>query len=274
MIRQIWLLMTLMILVGACTPAPEQYAELETKFVDPGNARLLILQVDNGEVLLSESESLFLELDGQVLFPDKLEYQVSVTEEQISVHVFSRDNSSKRLPLRLVVRVPPQLQASLETDRASVLIQDYHGNLEVSSTSGDIMAEQVSGTFIMRSNRGNITVRESTGKVNVVGNYGALFFKGTRGETAASTIMGNVLYEGLIQADDSVRLEADHGAVSVKLSADSALTLHVRSASGDVACMLSGIDSAVRTCDGVIASGGGSLSVRTVSGAVTVQLLP
>ena len=274
MIRQICILLIFMIMAFACNPVPEQYTELEPRFVDPGNATLLLLQVDNGEVFFAESESLFLELDVQVLLPDKLEYQVSATEDQITVKILSQDNNSKMPPLRLVVRVPPQLQSRIETDRASLMIRDYDGNVEVASTSGNITAERVSGTFIMRSNRGNITVRESAGKVNIVGNYGALTLQDTTGEAAASTIMGNVLYEGLIQMNDNVRLEADHGSVSVKLSADSALTLQIRSATGDVACMLSGIDSTTRTCDGVVASGGGSLSVRTVSGAVTLQLLP
>ena len=274
MIRQICILLIFMILAVACNPVPEQYTELEPRFVDPGNATLLLLRVDNGEVFFAESESLFLELDVQVLLPDKLEYQVSATEDQITVKILSQDNNSKMPPLRLVVRVPPQLQSRIETDRASVMIRDYDGNVEVASTSGNITAERVSGTFIMRSNRGNITVRESAGKVTIVGNYGALTLQDTTGEAAASTIMGNVLYEGLIQMNDNVRLEADHGSVSVKLSADSALTLQIRSATGDVACMLPGIDSSTRTCDGEVASGGGSLSVRTVSGAVTLQLLP
>lgn len=263
-----------MMLVAACTPVPEQYAELEYRVVDPGSATLLLLQVDNGEVLLLESDTLFLELAVQVLLPDKLEYQVKATEEQITVKIFSHDNNSKSLPLRLVVRVPPQLQASIETDRASVMIRDYRGNLEVASTSGNITAERVAGIFIMRSNRGSITVREGVGEVNVVGNYGALTLQDTSGEIAASTIMGNVLYEGLIQINDEVRLETDHGTVSVKLSADSDLSFQVRSATGDLACMLPGIDSTTRTCDGMIASGDGFLSVRTVSGAVTLQFLP
>ena len=274
MSRRSRLLLLIMFLVSACAPATGQYTELKPRVVDPGNASLFILQVDNGEVTLSTSESGFLELDSQVLFPDKLEYQVNTTEEQITVIIFSYDNNSKTPPLRLVVRVPPQLQASIETDRASVTIRNYQGELEAASTSGNITAERIAGIFILRSNRGNITLRESAGKVNAVGNYGALTFQDTSGETSASTIMGNVLYEGLIQADDTVRLETDHGSVSVKLSADSALTLQVRSATGDVACMLPGIDSTTRTCDGTIASGGGSLSVRTVSGAVTLQLLP
>ncbi len=94
------------------------------------------------------------------------------------------------------------------------------------------------------------------------------------GETAASTIMGNVVFEGLIEAGDTIRLETDHGAVSVNLSADSAMTLQVNSTSGDVTCMLPDVVSSTRTCDGKIHSGDGSLSIRTVSGAVTLQLIP
>ena len=272
--RQCHLLLLCMMLIGSCTPVPKQYTDLEPRVIDPGNATLLLLQVDNGEVLLLESESLFLELDVQVLLPDKLEYQVNTTEEQITVKVLSQDNNSKLPPLRLVVRVPPQLQASIETDRASVMIRDYHGNVEVASTSGNIVAEWVTGIFIMRSNRGNITVRESAGKVNVVGNYGALTFQDTSGETAASTIMGNILFDGLIQDGDNVRLEADHGSVSVNLDVDSALSLQVRSTSGDVACMLPGMTSTTRTCDGKLNINGGTLSIRTVSGAVTLQATP
>lgn len=273
MIRRTCILLAFMILTDACAMTPEQYTELETRVIDPGNARLLILQVDNGDVTLSMSENQFLELEGQVLLPEELNYQVSTTEEQITVQVFSKDNSSKT-PLHLIVRVPPQLQLKIETDRASVMIKDFNGELEVASISGNITAEQVTGILIMRSNRGNITVRESAGEINVVGNYGALTLQDTTGETAASTIMGNILYEGLIQADDNVRLETDHGAVSVNLSADSALTFQIRSATGDLACMIPRTDSTTRTCNGMIALGGGALSVRTVSGAVTLQLLP
>jgi DUF4097 and DUF4098 domain-containing protein YvlB len=130
------------------------------------------------------------------------------------------------------------------------------------------------GNLVLRSNRGNITMRESSGTISVVGNYGALNVHDVHGETAMSTIMGNVLFDGLIQAGDVVRLETDHGAVSVNLNQDSAASLQVRSTSGDVACMLPDVVSSTRTCDGEIGSGGGELSIRTVSGAVTLQLIP
>jgi DUF4097 and DUF4098 domain-containing protein YvlB len=166
------------------------------------------------------------------------------------------------------------MEVKVETENASVLTQDFQGDLEVSSTAGDITAERIQGSLTLRSNRGNIIVRESSGNISVVGNYGALTVQNVSGETAVSTIMGNILFGSLIKGDDTVRLETDHGSVSVNVSADSALTLQVRSTSGDVTCMLPDMIFSTRTCDGMMHSGEGSLSIRTVSGAVTLQLIP
>jgi DUF4097 and DUF4098 domain-containing protein YvlB len=95
-----------------------------------------------------------------------------------------------------------------------------------------------------------------------------------RGETAVSTIMGNVVFDGLIQAGDFVRLETDHGLISVNLDQDSDLSLQVSSISGDVVCMLPKVSSSTRSCAGIIGKGNGTLKIRTVSGAITLQLTP
>jgi DUF4097 and DUF4098 domain-containing protein YvlB len=242
--------------------------------MDVADMRSILIQVDHGEVTVLESDGDQVEIGGQVLFPDELEYLVSSTEKQISIKVFAHRDSFSNPTLRVVVHIPRQMQLKVETDNASVFVRDYQGDLEVASTSGNISIEQVVGKLTLRSNRGNITVRESLGIISVVGNYGELTIQNVSGETAASTIMGNVVFGGLIQVGDTVRLETDHGSVSVNLSPDSALGLQVRSTSGDVVCMLPEITSSTRACDGEIGSGGGMLSIRTVSGAATLQLIP
>jgi hypothetical protein len=203
-----------------------------------------------------------------------LEYVTDSSQKQILIKVFAHRNHLSKVPLQVEVRLPQQMQVKVETENASVLGKGFQGNLEVASTAGDITVEHMKGKLTLRSNRGNITVRESSGKISVVGNYGVLTAENVHDDTSISTIMGNILFNGLIDKDDSVRLETDHGAVSVNVSADSALTLQVRSTSGDVTCLLPYISSSTRTCDGEMHSGDGSLSIRTVSGAVTVQLLP
>ena len=272
--RSITFLLLLTCFLSACAPAPEKYTNLESRSIDVTNAQPIFIQVDHGEVTLLASDDSRVSIDGQVLFADKLEYQVNTTQDQIVIKVFAHRDDLLSPPLRLFVHVPKQLQVKVETDKASVLVQRYQGNLEVDSISGNITVEQMSGGLTAYSNRGNISVRDSSGEISIVGNYGALTMQNTSGETSASTIMGNILFDGLIQAGDKVRLEADHGSVSVNMTADSALGIQVRSTSGDVTCILPGVSSTTRTCDGTINSGSASLSIRTVSGAVTLQLMP
>lgn len=260
--------------IPACSSTPEQYTKLDTRVANAMDTQSILVQVDHGEVIVLGAEEQQVQVGGQVLFADTLEYQVSSTEKQILIKANVQKTGLSNMPLRVEVRVPKEILLKVETDSASTFISGYQGNLEVVSTSGNITVGNVSGKITLRSNRGNITVWESSGDINVVGNYGQMNAQDVHGETGISTIMGNVVFNGLIQAGDAVHLETDHGAVSVNLNPDSALSLQVHSTSGDVVCMLPNIDSSTRSCDGEYQSDGGMLSIRTVSGAVALQLIP
>jgi len=234
----------------------------------------MLIRVDYGEMTILESDDAYVIVDGQVLFADSLEYQVGAVEKQHEIKIFAHRDNLSSPPLRVFVHIPKQMQVKVETVGASILVKDYQGDVEIASLSGDIGVERVTGVLMLHSNRGSITVRESSGDIGLVGNYGALTAQNVHGNISVSTIMGNILFDGLIQVGDDIHLEADHGSVSVNLNADSALSLRVRSTSGDVACMLPGMTSTTRTCDGNLKVNGGGLSIRTVSGAVTLQAIP
>jgi DUF4097 and DUF4098 domain-containing protein YvlB len=268
------LLLLLVCLLPACVTEPPQYTELETRVVDHKDSQTILIQIDNGDVTLLGSDDDRVVIDGQVLFVDDLEYQIDADENRILIKINIQHADAQYSPLHVIVRVPQRSRVKVETDDADVFARGVQADIEVASTSGNIEFEQVMGGLILRSNRGNVTVQKCSGDINVVGNYGALTLQDTNGKAAASTIMGNIVFSGLIQAGDNIRLEADHGSVAVNLSGDSALTLQVRSTSGDVTCMLTGVSSSTRTCDGEILSGDGSLTIRTVSGAITLQSIP
>lgn len=268
------ILTLLVCLMVACKPIPEQYTELESRDVDVVDEQSILIHVNHGEVIISESAGDHVEIAGKVLYADELEYQVSSTGKQLSIKVFTKEAGLSVLPLRVEIHIPRGMQVKIETDSASVTVRDYQGNLEVASTSGNITIEQATGRMTMRSNRGNITIRESSGVISIVGNYGPLNVHNVHGETAVSTIMGNVFFGGSIEAGDVVRLETDHGFVTVHLDQDSTLGIQVRSTSGDVTCIAPAISSSTRSCDGQIGAGDGVLNIRTVSGAVTLQLIP
>lgn len=261
-------------LIYACTPLPETYTELEQRIVDVMDPQTVLIQVDHGELTIMQSQDSRIRIDGQALFPDELDYLIDPTEKRILIKVVTHRGSSSKVPLNLIIQIPEQRKVTVETKDASVFAQDFQGDLEVDSTSGNITIKRMIGQLTINSNRGDITVHESAGVVNVVGNYGLLTLQDVSGETAASTIMGNIMLRGLIQTNDAVRLETDHGSVSVSLKEHSALSLQARSTSGDVVCTLPGLHSTTRACEGELNSGGGNLSIRTVSGAVTLQWIP
>ena len=268
------LMLILLATVSSCVATSQSYTDLEPRVIDPVGLQSLLLQSDYGEVQLLESMDQQIHIEGQTLFADNLEYTVDSTDSQISIRIFSRHNRSSSTPLLVNILLPPQLQVRVETQDASIRAQGFQGDLEITSTSGNITLEEMTGKLTLHSNRGNIIVQESSGILSVVGNYGTLTAQNVRGDVGISTIMGNIVFGGSIQGNDTVRLETDHGSVSVALSADSDLTLQVRSTSGDVVCLLPEAVSSTRTCDGEINSGTGSLTIRTVSGAVTLQTTP
>jgi hypothetical protein len=234
----------------------------------------VLIRLNTGVVTIRGGEEGQVSVTGQTLSPDQTEYNMTTINDQIQIVVNYAGKRSSDPPVYLEVSVPNNTALTIETDSASITVREYTGNLEASSISGDILVDDVHGGIVLRSNRGDVTAQDSSGRISVVGNYGLLALENAQGDIGVSTIMGNAVFSGSILMGDNVRLETDHGAVSVHLNTDSALSIEVSSTSGDVACMLPDIISSARTCEGTINSGGGALSIRTVSGAVTVQSLP
>lgn len=263
----------LCLLLSACT-TEKPPVQLRAHTVEIAEGQSVVIRLNEGVVTVRGGEDGQVRVGGQTLSPDQTEYNVTTLNDQIQIIANYTGKRSSDPPVHLEVSVPNNVALTIETDSSSIVIREYAGELEAASISGNIFVEDVHGDITLRSNRGNVEVQDSVGEISVVGNYGLLALDNAQGHIGVSTIMGNVVFSGSILMGDDVRLEADHGAVSVHLSADSALGIQVRSTSGDVACMLPGVSSTTRTCDGTFGVGDGKLFIRTVSGAVTVQSLP
>ena len=80
--------------VPGCQPAPKQYTELESHILDAADSQSILVQVDHGEVIVLESEDDHVEVGGQVLFAEEVDYQVSSTEKQILIKAHVNRNRS------------------------------------------------------------------------------------------------------------------------------------------------------------------------------------
>lgn len=261
------------LLLNACA-ADNSPVALPAKAIRVREGQSIFLKLNAGEVTVHGGEAGQLRVEAQTLFPEQADYSVTTVNDQVQVVAKYSGNHSSNPPISLRVSIPDNTKLQIETDYASITVRGYKGDLEVVSVGGDILIANVSGDIVARSNRGDVNVQDSLGKVSVVGNYGLLTLEGISGDIGVSTIMGTVTFKGAIRAGDDVRLETDHGPVAVYLAKESALTLQVNSTSGDVACLLPGLSTSLRSCDGKFNSGDGALTIRTVSGAVALQLIP
>ena len=263
-----------LLILSACFSAQPEYADLQTKTIDAGNTRSILIRINCGELVILESEGGQIGVNGQTLYPNEVDYKIDYVGDQIVINIQDQHRGLSKNLVQINVSVPGGIKVEVESDHASILIQGYHGELEVASTSGNVTVENTTGDLTLRSNRGNVTVQNCSGNFSVVGNYGTLTLRDNEGHIGVSTIMGTVLYEGAIQEGDAVSLETDHGPIEVNLRSDSNSQLFVRSTSGDIACMVPNLSSTSRSCDGQIGAYGGTLDIRTVSGAVTLRLVP
>jgi DUF4097 and DUF4098 domain-containing protein YvlB len=260
-------------LLSACRPEQASVAlPAQTVNVDGGQA--VLIQLKSGEILVRGGDDGQVRVEGQTISPDQTEINVETLNDQIGIFIRYTGRQSSNAQLQVEVSVPDDVPLKIETDSAAITVHDYRGRLDAESISGSILIENVNGEITAHSNRGDVQVWNSFGTMSLVGNYGLLSIGSSSGEIGVSTIMGRINFSGSIQASDAVRLETDHGPVTVSLSPNSILDFEVTSNSGDVACMLPDVSATLRTCNGVLNDGGGSLRVRTVSGAVTLQLTP
>jgi hypothetical protein len=250
------------------------FIQLTPQVLSIAEDQSLLVRLDEGVVQVVGNQSEQLQVNTETFLPEKVNYQVVSTQDQIQIIVSHDGRNSSKSPVSLQVEVPNGVKVKIDTEYASITVRDYEGELEAASIAGDILIQGVKGMITARSNRGDVKVEHSAGKVSVVGNYGLLSLEDVRGDTGVSTIMGTIIFNGSIGTDDVVRLETDHGPIGVNFDPDSAFGVEVRSTSGEVVCVIPGITSSLRACDGVFNSVGGTLTVRTVSGAVNLQMAP
>lgn len=259
--------------LSACT-VNNSLTQLPSQSIPIVEGQSIFVQLDEGEIIVRGGEDKQVQVGGQSRFPEQTKYSVTTVNNQIRLAANYTGSRLSNPSIHLEVSVPNHAQLKIETESASIMVSNYDGDLAAASVSGDITVAHVNGMIVARSNRGDVKMQESAGKISAVGNYGLLTVENTRGEIGLSTIMGTITFNGLIHTGDNVRLETDHGAVVVNLNRDSSLDLQVRSTSGEVACMLPNISTSLRACDGTFNAGDGILRIRTVSGAVTLQLIP
>ncbi len=264
-------------LLNSCASPVADVSTLPPQTFQIGKDQIVQIDVNMGEVLITGNPNDSLEILGSLTTDEALDY--AVEQNSAGLHIFAQ--YPKRIfpppaphPIQLEIRIPAGYQVQFDTVDANLVVRDFSGKLDVSSTTGDVLVEGLSGFASLKANRGDVTLRTSQGELYALGNYGLLSLEALHGDVNASTIMGTIRYQGAPQGSDTIHLESDHGPVQIELAEQPNLLVEIHSTSGEVVCMFTTLVRDARNCNGVLGDGSGRLDVRTVSGSITLTQVP
>jgi DUF4097 and DUF4098 domain-containing protein YvlB len=147
----------------------------------------------------------------------------------------------------------------------------------ISTASGDIKVQNVTGNLNLRSASGNVTVQQAVGRVVATSASGDVRVTDVAGSISASTASGNVEARmNSISGSDSMEFSSASGDVRVwapqSLDADVTLTTSSGSLDSDFALQMEEHEHGpARSAHGRVGSGARSLRISTASGNVSLK---
>lgn len=125
-------------------------------------------------------------------------------------------------------------QLYLETVEGEVRVNGGGGHVSARSIEGSVWIEEVEGRVEVASVDGDLNLRSITGAVRAETVDGELTLLGIRSsDVDGSTVDGDIVFEGSIQAEGEYHLTTHDGDIQVGVPAESDLTLIVAIGDGD-----------------------------------------
>jgi hypothetical protein len=263
-------------LVACASPRPvAQPISPQLILLEPGQS--IRVEANIGTINVRGTPDPFLSIAGTMQVPDWTEYTLvnGADEIQISAALgLAHASNPRNEAIVLELTVPDGADLSIDTDQADVNLSDAAGSIRVNSVAGNVVAQTLEGDFYLRSGRGDVQAADITGRLSVVSEHGTVTIMNASGTISSNNIMGPIHFTGMPGRGDDVHFETDHGAVMVDLGSQAGLELSARSTSGLVTCRLPQLPQTVWGCAGTLGDGSGRLTIRTVSGPVTIQRIP
>lgn len=147
---------------------------------------------------------------------------------------------------------------------ASLKINTASGDIVVSGCSGSLSFQTVSGDAGIALS-GNIQGQTVSGDIDIKA--------GKPGEIKIRSTSGDVQFQGPLAEGSSASIATVSGDVSVGLGADPSAAVEAATVSGDIGCELDleGLRQSNRSLSGKLGGGKGVLSIKTVSGDITIS---
>jgi hypothetical protein len=175
----------------------------------------------------------------------------------------------------VTVTVPDDCPVQLGVVSASAVVCGLSGGASVKGVSGEITLDGVTGGVQAETVSGALEGRDVDGAVRFKSVSGALTLAdGALALLEAENVSGQISADVTLADNGDMRINTVSGAVTVRLPADSDAAVRLRSTGGNVRSEFDSLRAATpywsHTVSGNVGDGSGSVSVTSVSGAVTL----
>lgn len=180
----------------------------------------------------------------------------------------------KRFRVDFDITVPAESAIDAQTVSGELSVEGVRGPIEIQTVSGDVRLEDLQGPMRLKSVSGDVDCRRYVGHLEGNAVSGDVTIAASRlRSTQLHTVSGDIQIEGQLDPRKEHRFKTISGDVELAL-AEADATVEYRTASGDVECEL---PARIARRGGrkeysvVIGAGHGHVTVRTVSGDLTVR---
>jgi hypothetical protein len=166
-------------------------------------------------------------------------------------------------------------ETSLETVSGSVSAAGTRNRASLRSVSGDVVADNIDGDLDAKSVSGDVRVGRVMGHLNAESISGGVKVTGgNMADLQASTVSGDIYFDGGLNEGGRYELKSHSGAVTMNLPADSKFSLQVSTFSGSIKSdfdIKGNGSSEKKTLSGIVGGGGPTVELRSFSGSIRIR---
>jgi len=183
---------------------------------------------------------------------------------------------ARGIDVEYIVRLPKKLaEISLESTSAQIEVAGVSGKITVRNTNGGVSLSKIKGSVSVKTTNGAAELSDIGGDVSVSSTNGALDLTDIDGTIDASSINGGISVSfGSVVPNKPLKLESTRGDIEVTLPSTPDADLKIETVTGSIDIDGDfGLDSrsiGSRGGSGRLGKGGQPLSIKTVTGTITI----
>lgn len=172
------------------------------------------------------------------------------------------------------VRVPRRAALEFKSVSADVDVQNVTGSIRTNTVSGSIGLEAVNSDVVLHSVSGNLAAQNLNGRLDVNTVSGDINVLGHLDASRVNSVSGSIELAGPLNPSSAYDFHSVSGGVTLRLPADSRVSVAVRGVSADVngdlptEVLVDTRRPGSREWKGLLNGGGASVNFQTVSGRV------